>query len=163
MDRRNRLERGSDVEFLKREKMKNNIWIMILAVVMLCGCEEYGDVDNVEVLKSLKSETPNEQYLNVDVETLNLNASSSTQQMQISSNIAWSVECSESWIKPNANNGSGNMIVLITISENPSENERTGTITIRATNGITKTVLVRQAGKEKTQRDPSKDDNLPPN
>ena len=128
--------------------MKNNIWIMILAVVMLCGCEEYGDVDNVEVLKSLKSETPNEQYLNVDVETLNLNASSSAQQMQISSNIAWSVECSESWIKPDVNNGSGNMIVLITISENPSENERTGTITIRATNGTTKTVLVRQAGKE---------------
>ena len=110
MDRRNRLERGSDVEFLKREKMKNNIWIMILAVVMLCGCEEYGDVDNVEVLKSLKSETPNEQYLNVDVETLNLNASSSTQQMQISSNIAWSVECSENWIKPDVNNGSGNSL-----------------------------------------------------
>ena len=143
--------------------MKNNIWIMILAVVLLCGCEEVGDIDNIEVLKSPKTEISDEEYLRVDVETLNMDAGSSTQQLQISSNIAWSLECSENWIKTNAYNGSGNVTISITIDENPSENERSGVITIRATNGITKTVLVKQAGKENSQRDPNKDDNLPPN
>lgn len=142
--------------------MKNYIWIIILAAGMLCGCDEVGDVDNVEVLKSMKTDIPIEKYLRVDVGTINLNADNSTQQLKISSNIAWTLECSENWIKLSTNGGTGDMTVNLTISENPSEDERSGIIIIKGANGTNLTVIVKQSGNENAQRDPSKDDNIPP-
>lgn len=69
---------------------------------------------------------------------------SSTANFNITSNIAWTVSSSESWLTANATSGTGNASITLTAEANPNTAERTATITISGSGVESKTITVTQ-------------------
>lgn len=68
-----------------------------------------------------------------------------TEEMTITSNTAWSLLPSESWLQLSKTSGTGNDKVNVTVGQNPSDKKRTATIAVRNSKGATvQTVTVDQ-------------------
>ncbi len=90
--------------------------------------------------------------------TLGATASNNT-TFTVTSNQSWTVTDDASWLSCSPASGSNNGTVTLTATENTEQQERTATITVRASD-LTQTISVRQdaASKEKPGRN---DNNLP--
>lgn len=73
-----------------------------------------------------------------------------TGQFTISSNVAWTVISSESWLTPSVTSGSGDTSVVLSAAANNTTSERTATITISGTDVASKTITVTQAAGNAT-------------
>ncbi len=83
--------------------------------------------------------------LNVSADTLSIGATAnSTQTVDITSNIDWSISCDQSWLTANTANGSNNASITLTAEANPSATTRTAIITINGSADKTQTILVIQ-------------------
>jgi len=83
--------------------------------------------------------------LTVSPTSLNFAINAGTQQVAVTSNVAWTVSVDVSWINILGNSGSGNSSFYVACLANTSENQRTATITVSG-GGMTRTVSVTQAG-----------------
>lgn len=99
-----------------------------------------------EVTFTQKAKQP---YLTVSQSSFNnVSAFGKRINVDVSSNTAWEVINSNSWIQVSPANGSGNQTLRLTVSRNRLA-ARTGTVTIRTINGgetVTKTVAITQKG-----------------
>lgn len=155
-----------------------------MALLMLFSCEPIDNIDSIEVLQQRKQAqqaepepepepepTPEPEPEPTPVEvTKTLTASPSTFDVEaaggqltaeVKSNCDWTVSSNASWCRLSATSGNGNAQLVMTVDENTSEDSRTATVTITY-DSKTVTLTVTQKGKENTQRDPSGDDNTPP-
>jgi hypothetical protein len=69
---------------------------------------------------------------------------SSTANFNITSNIAWTVSSSESWLSASTTSGTGNTSITLTAEANPNTAERTATITVSGSGVESKTIAVTQ-------------------
>jgi len=103
----------------------------------LTGNEERTWYDGISYTKPL--------YLYVsDAELEVENTSGSTTSFEISSNTAWNVTSSESWLNADPSAGSDDHTVELTADENPEDTSRLAIITIHADNIQEKTIKVFQ-------------------
>ncbi|MGE0076229.1 MAG: MBG domain-containing protein [Bacteroidales bacterium] len=83
--------------------------------------------------------------LSVSVATLVMgNQDNSTATFDITSNIDWSVESSESWLHANPENGNGNKTITLNADENSTAESRSATITVTGTGVASQTITVTQ-------------------
>lgn len=74
------------------------------------------------------------------------NVEGSTASFDITSNVSWTVNSSESWLSASITSGNGNSKIQLTAAANSSSSERTATVTV--TNGtIQRKITVTQAAK----------------
>ncbi len=87
-------------------------------------------------------------YIESDKAELNFEASSSIQDIQISSNTSWEISSLPSWISVDKNSGSGNSLIKVTAEDNPNTTERYGEFVLSQP-GLTSsvTIKVHQKGK----------------
>jgi hypothetical protein len=70
--------------------------------------------------------------------------SDSSNSLSITSNLNWSASCDQSWLKLGATTGSGNAVLNLTASSNPTIGTRTATITLKGTGILAQTITVIQ-------------------
>lgn len=70
-----------------------------------------------------------------------------TYYVTVSSKIAWEVKSSDSWLTFDTKSGNGNKAIEVKVAANPAATERKATITVSASNGETKDILVTQAAR----------------
>jgi len=86
-------------------------------------------------------------HLNTSVTSLPLgSAEGASGTFDITSNTAWTVSSSETWLTIANANGSANGTVTVTAQKNPTINTRNATITVKTTGLPDKTVTVTQVG-----------------
>jgi hypothetical protein len=73
-------------------------------------------------------------------------AANSSNTFNVSSNISWTVESSQSWLTANKTQGSGNEIITLTATANPMASNRTATITVSGSGATSKVINVTQIG-----------------
>ncbi len=83
--------------------------------------------------------------LTVSSSNLVLGSTSSTQNLNITSNISWIVEKSENWLSTNLTTGQGNAVLEISYLSNPTNIARNSTITLSG-NGLKTMVSINQDG-----------------
>ncbi|WP_321515378.1 BACON domain-containing protein [Marinifilum fragile] len=81
--------------------------------------------------------------LTVSSNSLHFEGGTCNKNLTITSNVNWTIQNSSSWISVNPLNGSGNVIVIISCSENASTNSRNGVIQVTG-GGITQSISITQ-------------------
>ncbi|MDW3194623.1 MAG: BACON domain-containing carbohydrate-binding protein [Cytophagales bacterium] len=81
--------------------------------------------------------------ISVDPETLNFEATSSSQTFEITSNVNWEISSSDSWATFTPDSGMGNETISVTVSDNSTNSSRQATLSITGS-GISTTVQVEQ-------------------
>ncbi|MDO6760357.1 chondroitinase-B domain-containing protein [Tamlana sp. 2_MG-2023] len=69
-----------------------------------------------------------------------------TKTVNVSSNVSWSVSDNQSWITISPTSGSSNGSFSITVSENTSDSDRSGTVTVSGSGVSSQTINVSQEG-----------------
>lgn len=89
--------------------------------------------------------------LSVSNSTLDISgAANSTVTFDITSNINWTLESSQSWLTPSDLSGLGNKTITLTAEENPLTIARTCTVTVKASGFSDKVINITQAGNVPT-------------
>ena len=78
-------------------------------------------------------------------------------QFSIIGDAKWTLSSNQSWATPSQTNGEGNATIVVTLTDNTNEEDRTAVITVTS-DSKSETVTIRQAGAAK----PGGDDNTPP-
>jgi hypothetical protein len=90
-------------------------------------------------------------FLNVSTNTLNLDATAnSTANFDISSNQAWTLQISESWLTANVNSGTANAGLILTGTENDSYSTRIANVQVMVNGVVVQTIIVTQKAKQPT-------------
>ena len=99
-------------------------------------------------LSSCGSKDSNEEALeNLYVALISeFSANEETQSVTVTSNLDWTASTDSNWITVSPSNGTNTVLIDISVTANPTENKRTGTVTI-AGGTITKTLTIIQAEK----------------
>lgn len=99
-------------------------------------------------LSSCGSKDSNEEALeNLYVALISeFSANEETQSVTVTSNLDWTASTDSNWITVSPSNGTNTVLIDISVTANPTENKRTGTVTI-AGGTITKTLTIIQAAK----------------
>ncbi len=104
-----------------------------------------GYIQKALLSKRITELTGGGDFLNASPTSLSFGTSGSSQSMNVSSNVNWTVSDNRSWITLSSTSGSNNGSVSVTVSENTGENSRTGIIIV--TDGtITRSINVTQKG-----------------
>lgn len=86
-------------------------------------------------------------YILVNPATMNFNAAANTaQNIEITSNVAWTASSNQSWLTLSTANGSGVAVITANAADNPGTTGRNATITITGTGLPAKTIAVTQNG-----------------
>jgi hypothetical protein len=110
------------------------------------------NIDEFRFLPKLVSET----YITPTVLTVNnaflnvASAANSTVQLQITSNLTWTLNSGQAWLSVSSATGTGNGTVTLTAEANPLATTRTATVTVSATGATPQTVTVTQAAAAAT-------------
>jgi hypothetical protein len=84
--------------------------------------------------------------LNVSANTLNIAApNNSTTTFNVTSNVNWTAESSQSWLTLSSASGSGNATVTLTAALNPTTSTRSATVTVSGVWVVSQTITVTQA------------------
>ena len=111
------------------------------------GVDKY-DSDNGDVVYRnfmVVNQGGSSTYLSASPITSNVSSSAGNTNLNVSSNVSWSVSDDASWLSVSPTSGSNNGSLNATFTENTSSSSRTGTITLTG-GGITQKVYVVQAG-----------------
>ncbi|MBN2349617.1 MAG: hypothetical protein JXJ22_12295 [Bacteroidales bacterium] len=84
-------------------------------------------------------------YLNISSSELSFGSSVSSQNVNVTSNISWTVTDNQSWINVSPTSGSNSGTVAVDVEANPDPSSRSGTVTISG-GGITRNLNVFQSG-----------------
>lgn len=103
-----------------------------------------------------------EKMLRINPEELSFEAESSSKEFSIYSNTKWTIACPD-WCSLSTSSGTNDGKVVITVSSNPYNDERKGTITVYG-EGVPEAnlQLTQKAKEEDPQIVPNADDNHPP-
>ena len=88
---------------------------------------------------------------------LSVSALAGKVQFSIIGDAKWTLSSNQSWATPSQTNGEGNATIVVTLTDNTNEEDRTAVITVTS-DSKSETVTIRQAGAAK----PGGDDNTPP-
>lgn len=93
------------------------------------------------ISESVTTYTPSSPALTVSATSLTVAApANSTKVFDITSNVNWTVTCSENWLTANKTSGNGNAAITLTALENTATTTRTATVTVAGT-GVASQVL----------------------
>ena len=117
---------------------------------------------NVVVTQGKGTEDPVVKTLTTNTTTLSFEAKEESKPFTITSNTSWTISKPE-WCVVSVSYGTGNADVLVTATNNPNKDQRTGQIVISGEGVNTVTISVTQKGKDTTNsQEPGSGDNLPP-
>ena len=107
-----------------------------------------GDITRTVSITQAKAEEPPTPVteLNVSTTSLDFDSSSGTKTFGITSNVAWTITCSDDWLTTNTASGSGNATITVSVSANNTPSTSTATLTITG-GGVTRTVTITQDGR----------------
>lgn len=83
--------------------------------------------------------------LTVAPKSLSFGPKSGQQTFEITSNISWFIEASDSWFTPSVTKGERNQTITVKVSDNTQETGKEGSITIKG-EGMTETITIMQEG-----------------
>ena len=87
-------------------------------------------------------------YIERDKSVLSFGAKEGNIDLQINSNVAWEITSIPQWATASVRNGNGNAVINISVEDNPSIYQRTGTLKIESPGlDLYTTVLLKQEGK----------------
>ncbi|WP_407527747.1 glycosyl hydrolase [Lacibacter sp. MH-610] len=86
-------------------------------------------------------------YILVNPATMNFNAASNTaQNIEITSNVAWTASSNQSWLTLSSTSGNGVAVITANATDNPGTTSRSATITVTGSGLPAKTIAVTQNG-----------------
>jgi regulation of enolase protein 1 (concanavalin A-like superfamily) len=104
-----------------------------------------GTVAGLNLNTSNLPDIPADNYITVSPTSMSFSASSSSQNVTVSSNVSWTASDNATWLTLSPSSGTNNGTISVTASANTSTSSRSGTVTI--TDGtISKTINVSQSG-----------------
>ena len=86
--------------------------------------------------------------LKLNKNNLSFTALEGSDAFSITSNTFWSITCNQDWCMVSSSTGSNDATVTVNVSENPSTDSRTATITVKADN-LQQNIKVTQSGAKK--------------
>lgn len=87
-------------------------------------------------------------YIEKDKSILSFDAKGGNIDLLINSNVAWEITAIPQWATSSIRNGSGDASINITVEDNPSIYQRTGTLRIESPGlNLSTTVMIKQEGK----------------
>ena len=104
-----------------------------------------GHLDNIGFINGVLTQKQ-ETILSVEFDTLYFDRLRETQSDYLTANVGWTIYLQPTWITVTPNNGTGSVNLIITVEENISGLNRSGTIEITG-GGKTITITVIQYGK----------------
>ena len=104
-----------------------------------------GHLDNIGFINGVLTQQP-EIILSVEFDTLYFDSLGETQPDYLTANVGWAIYPPPTWITVTPSNGTGSTTLNITVEENISGLDRSGTINIGG-GGKTITITVIQYGK----------------
>ncbi|MDD4149338.1 MAG: T9SS type A sorting domain-containing protein [Bacteroidales bacterium] len=99
---------------------------------------------NTCVSNWVSSEVFNDRYLSLSDENIIWQNSASQTEIELSSNIAWEITCSETWLSFSETLGTGNNTLTISAEENLNPNARLATATVSGHSVAEKTIIITQ-------------------
>ena len=132
---------------------------LLLSLLLVCGCSETGDIDDIIVTKELKGEVSS--VLRVDVNSLSFESAGGTKDFRITSNTGWVITHPD-WCTLSSTSGGDDALITVTAAENMSLEQRSGSIEVKGVGVSVVSIQVNQAAKEKEQTVPGSNDNPPP-
>ena len=95
-----------------------------------------------------KSEDKTES-LSIKPETIAFEKDAADKNFVVESNVPWRITCSDTWFSVTPIAGSGNRNVTLSVTANKTDSPRTGTVTVKTTEGgMEKTLQVTQSGSD---------------
>lgn len=91
--------------------------------------------------------SPVKPYLEIDVESMNVSAAGTSQPLNLNviSNVAWTIECASDWISIDPMSGEGDGSIGISVAENGSTESRSASVKVSSADGnISRTLVVLQ-------------------
>lgn len=110
-------------------------WLLlsIVALISLGGCS-----DDLEETRSSR--------LEVSIKNIDAPSEGATIELQIKSNVHWTITSTEGWVTPTINEGHGDQSVELIIAENLYRNSRTDIVTVSTVDGTqNETIEINQA------------------
>jgi len=86
-------------------------------------------------------------YLSANVSQLYIGGAGDSRSFSITSNIDWTVESSADWITTDISAGTGDSPLTVTVESNPSDESRSGTLTLTAESISTVITIFQDAGE----------------
>lgn len=118
---------------------KNYFWSMMaimMAAVLSVGFTSCGGDDP-------------DPEISVNPNSVSFDAEGGTLQIMVTSNTSWVVSGMPAWLQTSISSGNNNQQVSLMASNNPSEDHRSGYLTVSsADGGVSATIRVEQAGKK---------------
>lgn len=112
--------------------MKKNIWICLLAI-LLVACDK---IDGTEPIVS-------KAYINVTPNLILLGDGQET-ELKVTANCSWSISYSASWLTVTPSSGSNSENVKVSAGKNSTGQERSVTLTVQGGNAPARSVVVTQ-------------------
>lgn len=117
---------------------------------------------SVVITQGKGSEEPVVKTLSSNTTSLSFEAKEESKTFTISSNTSWTISKPD-WCTLSSSSGNGNADVVVSASENPSKEQRSGQIVISGEGVDPVSIIVSQKGKDTTNsEEPGAGDNLPP-
>lgn len=90
-----------------------------------------------------------EPYLNVDAKSLSMSVEGGSERVNVSSNVAWKVECDSDWLAVSPVSGEGDGAIEVKASVNEKTEIRSAVVTVSASDdAISRSFVVIQEGEE---------------
>lgn len=119
---------------MKTTTLISTVFVFLLDIIVFSSCNKENDI---------------EPFLTVNTNTITLSTEGTSQLLQISCNVDWTITGKPSWLKLTVESGNGNNGVAIAAEYNTTPETRNCMLTIQTNDGyISKTVNVIQLGAE---------------
>lgn len=126
------------------KKFYKFLWMALFSLFIMGACSSGGD----DIPEPEPTPKPDPDKITISTTNFTAEAKEGTLTLTFTTNKSWTASSDQSWCKPDKTSGaSGNATITLTLEANPTEQERTAKITIKA-GTATASATVKQAKKK---------------
>lgn len=126
------------------KKFDKFLWMALFSLFIMGACSSGGD----DIPEPEPTPKPEPDKITISTTNFTAEAKEGTLTLTFTTNKSWTASSDQSWCKPDKTSGaSGNATITLTLEANPTEQERTAKITIKA-GTATASATVKQAKKK---------------